>query len=153
MRSAYGENIGTVGYDETQGLIVAQKDTGVTGTASLIVQGNDGTKDWYYSVTVDGTAVVTKERIQTVLNLPTVTLTNCKIWLETTEDNVAYATALATEFTPAEQITKEKMRCYYRHRRRNQPKRLRFRRAIRIPMFPGRAKVIKRSCHMQWQSA
>lgn len=104
--AAYGKTIGTVGYDESQGLIVAQKGTDVTGTVSLVVQGNDGS-DWYYSVTVDGAAVVTKEQIKAALGIPEVTFADCRIWLETTADNVAYATALATEFTQAEQITKE----------------------------------------------
>ena len=104
--TAYGKTIGTVGYDETQGLIVAQKNTGATGPVSLVVQGNDGTEDWYYSVIVDGSAVVTREQIQKALNLSTVTFADCRIWLETTEDNVSYATALAAELMPAEQVTK-----------------------------------------------
>lgn len=104
---AYGKTIGTVEYDENQGLIVAQKDTGATGTVSLVVQGKDGTSDWNYSVIVDGSAVVTKAQIQRALNLSTVTFADCRIWLETTEDNVAYATELATERTQTQQpITK-----------------------------------------------
>lgn len=103
--TAYGKTIGTVGYDESQGLIVAQKGTDVTGTVSLVVQGNDGS-DWYYSVTVDGAAVVTKEQIQKALNLSTFTFADCRIWLETTEDNVSYATVLAAELTQVEQVTK-----------------------------------------------
>ena len=105
--TAYGKTIGTVGYDESQGLIVAQKNTGATGPVSLVVQGKDGTSDWYYSVIVDGSAVVTKAQIQKALNLSTVTFADCRIWLETTEDNVAYATELAAERTQTQQpITK-----------------------------------------------
>ena len=104
---AYGKTIGTVEYDENQELIVAQKDKDATGTVSLVVQGNDGTSDWYYSVIVDGSAVVTKAQIQKALNLSTVTFADCRIWLETTEDNVAYATELAAERTQTQQpITK-----------------------------------------------
>ena len=105
--NAYGKAIGTVGYDATQGLIVAQKDAGVTGSVSLVVQGNDGTNDWYYSVVVDGSAVVTTEQLKKALNLSAVTLGDCRIWLETTEDNVSYATALAAELTQTEQVTKK----------------------------------------------
>lgn len=105
--NAYGKTIGTVGYDESQGLIVAQNNADVTGPVSLVVQGNDGSQDWYYSVVVDGSAVVTKEQLQKALGFSTVTLGECKIWLETTEDNVAYATKLAEPLTQAAAVTKK----------------------------------------------
>ena len=104
--TASGKNIGTVGYDEKQGLIVAKKGASARETVSLVVQGNDGTNDWYYSVTVDGSAVVTKEQIKAALSISEVNFADCKIWLETTKDNVAYATDLATELPQTEQITK-----------------------------------------------
>lgn len=103
--AVYGKAIGTVEYVENEGLIVAQKDANATGTVSLVVQGNDG-GDWYYSVVVDGSAVVTKEQLQKALGLSTVNFADCRIWLETTEDNVSYATALATERTQTTPITK-----------------------------------------------
>lgn len=103
--AVYGKAIGTVEYVENEGLIVAQKDANATGTVSLVVQGNDG-KDWYYSVVVDGSAVVTKEQLQKALGLSSVNFADCRIWLETTEDNVSYATALATERTQTTPITK-----------------------------------------------
>ena len=103
--TAYGKAIGTVEYVEDKGLIVAQKNANATGTVSLVVQGKDG-EDWYYSVVVDGSAVVTKEQLQKALNLSTVNFADCRIWLETTEDNVSYATALATERTQTTTITK-----------------------------------------------
>ena len=102
--SVYGKKIGTVGYDESQGLIVAQRDAGATGTVSLVVQGKDG-GDWYYSMVVDGSAVVTKEQLQKALGLSTVSFADCRIWLETTEDNVAYATELAKPLTQS--VTKK----------------------------------------------
>ncbi len=105
--NAYGKTIGTVGYDESQGLIVAQNNADVTGPVSLVVQGNDGGQDWYYSVVVDGSAVVTKEQLQKALGLSTVNFADCRIWLETTEDNVAYATELAKQLTQAAAITKK----------------------------------------------
>lgn len=98
--AVYGKAIGTVEYVENEGLIVAQKDANATGTVSLVVQGNDG-KDWYYSVVVDGSAVVTKEQLQKALGLSSVNFADCRIWLETTEDNVSYATELAGPLTQA----------------------------------------------------
>lgn len=104
--NAYGKTIGTVGYDESQGLIVAQNNADVTGPVSLVVQGKDG-GDWYYSMVVDGSAVVTKEQLQKALGLSTVNFADCRIWLETTEDNVAYATELAKPLTQA--VAKKKV--------------------------------------------
>ena len=107
--AAYGKAIGTVGYDETQGLIVAQKDANATGPVSLVVQGNNGTQDWYYSVVVDGSVVVTKEQLQEAPIFSAVTLGDCKIWLETTDDNdnVTYVTKLAEPLTQAAAVTKK----------------------------------------------
>ena len=94
--------IGTVIYDATNGKIAAQKDSDATGTVSLVVQGND----WYYSVPVGGTIVVTAEHIKNKLSLSEAPdLADCKIWLETTIDNVAYArTAVAVETMTVETV-------------------------------------------------
>lgn len=93
--------IGTVIYDAATGKIAAQKDANATGTVSLVVQGNDGTNDWYYSIPVGGTTVVTAEQIRNKLSLSAAPdLAACEIWLETTIDNVAYArTAELKTFT------------------------------------------------------
>ena len=87
------EKIGTVVYDDAAGKIAAQKDAGAAGTVSLVVQGNDGSKDWYYSVPAGEATVITKEQIQTACGISgDISLADCKIWLEKTMDNVAYAT-------------------------------------------------------------
>ena len=88
--------VGTVIYDASNGVIAAQKNADATGTVSLVVQGkgtiDETEQDWYYSVPVGGTIVVTKEQIQQKLSLSAApNLADCKIWLETTIDNVAYA--------------------------------------------------------------
>ena len=83
--------MGTVKYDSDGGVIVADKDESAAGTVALVIQGNDGTKDWYYSVPVGGTTVVTAEQIKTACGISTLSLADCKIWLETTIDNLAYA--------------------------------------------------------------
>ena len=83
--------IGTVIYNAS-GVIVAQKDAGAIGTVSLVIQGNDGSNYWYYSVPVGGTTVVTAEQIKDKLELNEASdLADCNIWLETTLDNVSYA--------------------------------------------------------------
>ena len=61
---------------------------------ALVVQGNDGTKDWYYSKQISGTdnVIVNASDIAAESNTPSdIDLANCKIWLEVTEDSVAYA--------------------------------------------------------------
>ena len=93
-----GKAIGTVIYNEAAGKIEAQKDANATGTVSLVVQGNDGTNDWYYSVQAGETTVVTEEQIKTACSLSgEIDLADCKIWLETPAENgrAAYATKMA----------------------------------------------------------
>ena len=84
------KNIGTVTYSTATGDIKATKGS-TTGDVALVVQGKDGTNDWYYSKKITGTETVNVSAIQSALKLSAINLSACKIWLETTEDNVAYA--------------------------------------------------------------
>ena len=88
-----GKDIGTVTCNADAGQINAKKGN-TTGNVALVVQGNDGTKDWYYSKQISGTdnVIVNASDIAAESNTPSdIDLTNCKIWLEVTEDSVAYA--------------------------------------------------------------
>ena len=88
-----GKNIGTVTCNADAGQINAKKGN-TTGNVALVVQGNDGTKDWYYSKQISGTdkVIVNASDIAAESNTPSdIDLANCKIWLEVTEDSVAYA--------------------------------------------------------------
>ena len=92
------KNIGSVFYNDTSGNINVSK--GSAENVALVVQGNDGTNDWYYSKQITGSDTVTVKAsdIMTELNLTSdIDLSVCKIWLETTENNMAYA-------VPAEKI-------------------------------------------------
>ena len=63
-------------------------------TVALVVQGNDGTKDWYYSKKITGTDVVNVSDIVAEPKTPSsIDLSACKIWLETTDSakNLTYA--------------------------------------------------------------
>ena len=84
--------IGMAHYDAAKGVIVADRAANAAGTVSLVVQGNDGTNDWYYSVPLGETTVVFASQIKdSITSLSTVPdLADCNIWLETTIDNVAY---------------------------------------------------------------
>lgn len=86
-----GKDIGTVTYSTTTGDIkVVRGDT--SQPVSLVVQGNDGTNDWYYSKQIAGPETVNASDIKSALSLTSdIDLSACKIWLEITEDNVSYA--------------------------------------------------------------
>ena len=79
------KNIGTVTYDTTTGDIKVVKGS-TSQTVALVVQGKDGTGEWYYSKQITGT-----ETVKT--NPAHLDLSACKIWLETTESdsNLTYA--------------------------------------------------------------
>ena len=85
------KNIGTVEYRATTGDIKAIKGS-TAGNVALVVQGKDGTNDWYYSKGITGTETLKASTIKRALGLSSdIDLSACKIWIETTEDNVAYA--------------------------------------------------------------
>ncbi|MGN0307608.1 MAG: hypothetical protein ACI4DN_05270 [Lachnospiraceae bacterium] len=63
-----GKNIGTVTYNTTTGDIKAAMG-GTSGAVALVVQGNDGTKDWYYSKQITGTETVNASDIESALSL------------------------------------------------------------------------------------
>ena len=86
-----GKNIGTVTYNTTTGDIKVVKGS-TSQTVALVVQGKDGTNDWYYSKQITGTETINVSAIEAESNTPaSINLSACKIWLEITEDNVTYA--------------------------------------------------------------
>ncbi len=86
-----GKDIGTVTYNTTTGDIKVVKGS-TAQTVSLVVQGNDGTNDWYYNKQITGSETVNASDIKSALSLTSdIDLSACKIWLEITEDNVSYA--------------------------------------------------------------
>ena len=99
-----GKNIGTVTYNTTTGDIKATK--GITSqTVALVVQGKDGTNDWYYSKRIAGPETVNALDIKLALNLSSdIDLSACKIWLETTDsaENLIYAVGATEEVTSVE---------------------------------------------------
>jgi len=90
-----GKNMGSVVYDCASGVIIAKKAPEATGTVSLVVQGNDGTNDWYYSKVIGENTTLSETDIESALassNIADVNLSDCKIWLETTgDDGLCYA--------------------------------------------------------------
>ena len=87
-----GKDIGTATYNTTTGDIKAVKGT-TSQTVALVVQGNDGTNNWYYSKKITGTDVVNVSDIVAESNTPaSIDLSACKIWLEATDtDGIIYA--------------------------------------------------------------
>ena len=86
------KNIGTVTYNTTTGEIKAVKGS-TSKTVALVVQGNDGTNDWYYSKKIDTSEVVNTSDIKSALGLSSnINLSTCKIWLEIPDtDGLIYA--------------------------------------------------------------
>ena len=91
-----GKDIGTVTYSTTTGDIKATKGS-TEGDVALVVQGKDGTNDWYYSKKITGTEVVNVTDIVSESNTPaSIDLSTCKIWLEITDtDGMIYAVGAA----------------------------------------------------------
>ena len=87
------KNIGAVTYNTTTGDIKVAKGS-TSQTVALVVQGNDGTNDWYYSKQITGTEVVNVTDIASATYTPaSINLSTCKIWLETKDstENLTYA--------------------------------------------------------------
>ena len=82
-----GKNIGTASYNTTTGDIEVAKGS-TSQTVALVVQGNDGTNDWYYSKKIDASDTINAADIKSSLGLTSdIDLSACKIWLEITDTN------------------------------------------------------------------
>lgn len=66
-----------------------------TGDVYLALQGNDGTSDWISYRKLTGTEALTANDIRPGV----VSFENCKMWIETTENNVTYAEEIAVDGT------------------------------------------------------
>lgn len=87
------KDIGFAAYDAGEGKIIAKKGK-CSGRVVLMVQGNDGGSNWFYcSPELDSAEYVcTSSYIKEALNLSEdIDLSKCHIWLETKEDDMAYA--------------------------------------------------------------
>ena len=96
--------IGNVNYDSEQGVLLAEKSSDATGTVSLIVQGNDGTNNWFYSEVITDSRQIKASEIKEALGEAIsadaeIDFSKCCIWVETTlDDGLKYAN-MATEKT------------------------------------------------------
>lgn len=97
------KNLGRAAYDLTAGEVRAVKGS-TSGTVSLVVQGNDGTDDWYYSKKVTGTQTVKVSEIKSALELSEdIDLSSCNIWIESkADDGLIYAVSVNGCSTEAE---------------------------------------------------
>lgn len=97
------KNLGRAAYDLTAGEVRAVKGS-ASGTVSLVVQGSDGTDDWYYSRKVTGTQTVKVSEIKSALELSEdIDLSSCHIWIESKgSDGLIYAVSVNGCSTEAE---------------------------------------------------
>ena len=86
------KNIGTASYYTGTGDIEVTKGS-TTQAVALVVQGNDGTNDWYYSKKIAASDTINAADIKSSLGLSSdIDLSVCKIWLEITDtDGLIYS--------------------------------------------------------------
>ena len=101
------KNIGDVWYNADLGIITAKKDRAAKGTVAVVIQGKNESKDWYYSKTITGTEKVyisdVIDELKDKISMSSISLDECKIWIETTEDRITYAKT-ATSVIPVDTV-------------------------------------------------
>lgn len=82
-----------VTYDDIAGLILVKPDSSQDTAVSVMVQGKDGTDDWYYSEKITSEKTISLRDIKTAAGLSSdINLNGCKIWIETIgADGMIYA--------------------------------------------------------------
>ena len=109
------KKIGSVKYDASRGVIVAEAGMWLLeGPVSLIVQGNDGTRDWYFSKKLNlnpGGETVSKNQIIAATGAIDVSLAHCKIWIEGTNsfEGITYAVPATEASIPVTTINSVKL--------------------------------------------
>ena len=114
-----GINVGTVSYDVSSGLIVASANFisspilfDDTDPTYLVVQGNDGTIDWYFSKRLylnllGSSDTVSAAQIMAATGAADVDLADCKIWIERTSSiwGITYAVSATKASIPVTTIS------------------------------------------------
>ena len=108
------KKIGSVKYDASRGVIVAEAGMWLLeGPVSLIVQGNDGTRDWYFSkkLNLNFGGTVSKDQIMAATGAIDVSLAHCKIWIEGTNsfEGITYAVPATEASIPVTTINSVKL--------------------------------------------
>ncbi len=95
-------------YDDIDGLILVKPDSSQDTAVSVMVQGKDGTDDWYYSEKITSEKTISLRDIKTAAGLSSdINPDECKIWIETIgADGMIYAKQ-AEEGTVIKNITLE----------------------------------------------
>lgn len=95
-------NIGSVAYYAENGNIEIAKGT-TTGVVSLVIQGNDGVSEWYYSKRIGQDTILNLKDIEKELlaaGINELNISSCEMWVETTIDNVTYAVNMVEKTVP-----------------------------------------------------
>lgn len=78
-------------------------------TIGLVIQGNDGTNDWYYSKSINQTEpvrILATDIVASGVVSDTPDLTQCKVWIEKTVDGLTYSvSSTALTEIPAVEVT------------------------------------------------
>ena len=111
------KNIGTATYNTTTGDIKVTKGS-TTSNVALVVQGNDGTNNWYYSKQITDTDTVTIKASDIAADAykpASIDLSACKIWLEATDpmEKLTYAVNATEMVQPTITWTETEQTVYY----------------------------------------
>ena len=86
------KSIGNAEYDIEQGIFWAEKSASATSPVSIVLQGEQGYKEWYYTKEIVGTETIYESDIKDSLGISSdIELDIQAIWLETTIDGLTYA--------------------------------------------------------------
>ena len=98
------KNIGTAIYSSHDNTIAVTKGS-TDADVALVVQGKNGSTDWYYSKQINGAETISNSDIVSALTgisigADDIDLSNCRIWMETADDDMIYAVeALPKSYT------------------------------------------------------
>lgn len=95
LRFADDENkLGATATTSGRAVTVTKGSEG-SGAEYLYIQGNDGLEDWVYSKKIEDTETLMANDIRASAS----SFAGCKVWIETTENNVTYAREIAVDGT------------------------------------------------------
>ncbi|MBE5926737.1 MAG: hypothetical protein E7270_07225 [Lachnospiraceae bacterium] len=86
------KEIGNILINKVKNVLVATKEADAEEVVCVVIQGNDGEKDWYYSKVIEDEEVINISDVKSEVGLTNdINLSECKVWMEKTIDGLIYA--------------------------------------------------------------
>lgn len=90
-------DVGSAVVDAAAGTVQVTPGS-VTLDVQVVIQGNDGTNDWYYRQKITGSEIINVSNLTGSYTPASIDLATCKVWLETTDPDTGLTYAVdATE--------------------------------------------------------